>query len=173
MDSGTTAVGGTAIDTERQTPFFAVSTHKFVVMSIVTFGLYDVYWAYRHWKRFVEHGDVLSPFWRAFFAPITNYELVARVRSRARDDGIEVGWIPALMATLYLVLNVTWRLPDPWWLISLLCFVPLIPVQQTIDRVNARHVAELPNRGYSGANAFGIVIGGIVLILVLVGTLLG
>jgi hypothetical protein len=77
------------------------------------------------------------------------------------------------MATLYLVLNVTWRLPDPWVLVSLLVFVPLIPIQETIERINARHVAELPNRGFSGADAVAIVIGGLVLILVLIGVLLG
>jgi len=158
---------------ERQAPFFAVSTRKFVVMSIVTLGLYDVYWVWRQWKRFVEQGQVLSPFWRTFFLVFTNYSLFARVRSRAREEGIEVSWSPALMATLYLVLNVTWRLPDPWVLVSLLVFVPLIPIQETIERINARHVAELPNRGFSGADAVAIVIGGLVLILVLIGVLLG
>jgi len=158
---------------ERQTPLFAVSTRKFVVMSIVTLGLYDVYWVWRQWKRFAEQGEVLSPFWRTFFLVFTNYSLFARVRSRAREEGIEVGWSPALMATLYLVLNVTWRLPDPWVLVSLLVFVPLIPIQETIERINARHVAELPNRGFSGADAVAIVIGGLVLILVLIGVLLG
>ncbi|HEV8234153.1 MAG TPA: hypothetical protein VGP84_06120 [Gemmatimonadaceae bacterium] len=158
---------------ERQTPFFAVSTRKFVVMSIVTLGLYDVYWVWRQWRRFVEHGQVLSPFWRTFFLVFTNYSLFARVRSRAREEGIEVSWSPALMATLYLVLNVTWRLPDPWVLVSLLVFVPLIPIQETIERINARHVAELPNRGFSGADAVAIVIGGLVLILVLIGVSLG
>jgi hypothetical protein len=142
-------------------------------MSIVTLGLFDVYWVWRQWKRFVEHGEVLSPFWRTFFLVFTNYSLFASVRSRAYDEGIDVSWNPPLMATLYLALNVTWRLPDPWWIVSLLVFVPLIPIQQTIDRINARHVAELPNRGFSGANAFGIVIGGLVLILVLIGGLLG
>jgi hypothetical protein len=158
---------------ERQTPFFAVSTRKFVVMSIVTLGLYDVYWVWRQWKRFVEHGEVLSPFWRTFFLVFTNYSLFARVRSRAREEGIEVSWSPALLATLYLVLNVTWRLPDPWVLVSLLVFVPIIPVQETIDRINATHVAKLPNRGFSGTNAVAIVIGGLVLILVLIESLLG
>jgi len=142
-------------------------------MSIVTLGLYDVYWVWRQWKRFVEHGQVLSPFWRTFFLVFTNYSLFARVRSRAREEGIEVSWSPALMATLYLVLNVTWRLPDPWVLVSLLVFVPLIPIQETIERINARHVAELPNRGFSGADAVAIVIGGLMLIVVLIGVLLG
>jgi hypothetical protein len=51
--------------------------------------------------------------------------------------------------------------------------VPLIPIQETIERINARHVAELPNRGFSGADAVAIVIGGLVLILVLIGVSLG
>ena len=78
------------------------------------------------------------------------------------------------MATSYIVLNATLGLPDPWWIVSMLVvFVPFIPIQQTIDRINATHVVELPNRGFSGADAVAIVIGGVVLIPVLIGTLLG
>jgi len=178
MDSSTRTEGGggsdlTAMNVERQPPFFAVSTHKFIVMSLVTFGLYEVYWVYRQWKRFVEHGDVLSPFWRTFFLTVTNYVLFGRVRSLARENRVEVDWLPSILGTFYLALSLSWRLPDPWWLLSLLSFVPMIPVQRTIDRVNALHLAELPNRGYSGWNIFGIVLGGLLLLLAMYGTLTG
>jgi hypothetical protein len=174
MDSSTTTEDGTtALSVERQTPFFAVSTHKFVVMSLTTFGLYTVYWVYRQWKRFVERGDVLSPFWRTFFMLVTNYALFARVRARAREDRVPIDWLPSILGSFYLTLTLTFRLPDPWWMLTLLSFLPIIPVQRTIDRVNAMHLPELPNRGYSGWNIFGIVVGGLLLILAVYGTLTG
>src|SRR5262245_7614259 len=30
---------------------FPVATHKFIVLSICTFGLYELYWCYQNWKR--------------------------------------------------------------------------------------------------------------------------
>ena len=173
MDSSTTTEGGAAIDVAPQTPFFAVSTHKFVVMSLTTCGLYTVYWVYRQWKRFAEHGDPLSPFWRTFFLIFTNYALFGRVRARARQERVGVDWLPSIMGSFYLTLSLTFRLPDPWWMLTFLSFVPMIPVQRTIDRVNGLRVAELPNRGYSGWNIVGIVVGGLVLVLVVYGAFAG
>jgi 4-hydroxybenzoate polyprenyltransferase len=47
-------------------------------------------------------------------------------------------------------------------------------VQRTIDRINARNAGgPLPNRGYTGANVVGIIIGSGVVMLVLAGAMLG
>jgi hypothetical protein len=48
--------------------FFAVSIPKFIVLSICSIGIYDLYWFYKNWQlvRAREQSDI-SPFWRAFF----------------------------------------------------------------------------------------------------------
>ena len=52
-------------------PYFPVATHKFVVLSICTLGLYDLYWFYQNWQRVRRRTrEDLSPFWRAAFAPL-------------------------------------------------------------------------------------------------------
>ena len=43
-----------------------------------------------------------------------------------------------LLGALYLALLVTWRLQDPWWLVSMLSFLPMIPVVRTVERIMAR-----------------------------------
>lgn len=45
-----------AVDTNAEAvsvslPYFEVALGKFVVMSLVTFGLYELYWMYQQWKR--------------------------------------------------------------------------------------------------------------------------
>ena len=32
-------------------PLFPVATHKFIVLSICTLGIYELYWCYQNWKR--------------------------------------------------------------------------------------------------------------------------
>lgn len=155
----------------RTHTLFPVTTTKFVVMSICTFGMYDVYWCYRMWQRVAaETREPVSPFWRAFFAPFCCFGLFARIRELAERRRTDVAWSGALLGALYLVLSVTWRLPDPWWLVSLATFLPFLPVVRTVERVHATETAlEGPNGSFSGANIAGIVVGALLLVLVLVG----
>jgi len=155
-------------------PLFPVATRKFIVLSICTFGIYELYWCYQNWKRLkAASGENLSPFWRAFFAPLWGFSLFKRIRAAAVSAGVPVDWSSGALATFYLVLDMTWRLPDPWWLISFGTLIPMISVQQAAQRVNERHVAlntEGRNDNYSTANIATIVIGGLFLILVVIGT---
>jgi hypothetical protein len=152
-------------------PFFEVGLGKFVAMSVVTLGLYDLYWAYQQWTRIkARTGESLSPGGRAFFAHLWGFSLFERVRSDASAEGINAGWSSGALGTVYLIMGALWRLPDPWWVVSMLSFLPLIPVVQTIS---ALHDKREPNRdrnsSFSGANVGGLVIGGGVLFLVLIG----
>ena len=79
------------------------------------------------------------------------------------------------MATGYLFLNIASSLSDPWWLISFASMVPMIPVQQAAQRINEtspRLATEGRNNNYSSANIATIVIGGLLLVLVVVGTVI-
>jgi hypothetical protein len=152
-------------------PFFPIATHKFVVLSLCTLGFYQLYWAYRNWQRIARRDAFrLSPFWRAFFAPIWGYELFKAVRSEAGARGVDVTWRAGPLALLYFALSASWRMPDPWWLLGLVSLLPLIPVTRTIEAINERAVAsEDPNRFYSGANVITITLGGLLLLLALIG----
>jgi hypothetical protein len=154
-------------------PFFPVATHKFVVLSLCTFGIYDLYWSYKNWERIRERtGEKISPFWRAFWAPFWGFNLFGRIRDYARAESVDVAWSPGLLGTIYLILCILWRLPDPWWLLSLGSFLPLAAVVRTTQDVNSRvRASEDPNTSYSGANIAIIVVGGLMLILALIGTL--
>jgi hypothetical protein len=62
-------------------------------------------------------------------------------------------------------------LPDPWWLVSLACFLPFLPVVHTIQQLNEGEAAtESRNAAYSGANVATILVGGIIVLLAVVGT---
>ena len=145
-------------------PYFEVGLGKFVVLSVVTWGFYDIYWAYQQWNRIkTRTPENLSPFWRAFFAQFWGFSLFKRVRSDASAEGVVVDWNSGFLGTVYLLIVVLWRLPDPWWLISLLSFLPLIPVVQAISALHdKREPTRDRNSRFSGANVGGVVVGGVV-----------
>jgi uncharacterized protein DUF4234 len=155
-------------------PLFPVATHKFIILSICTFSIYELYWCYQYWKRLkTESGESLSPFWKACFAPLWGFSLFRRIRATAASNGVVTEWSAGVLGTFYFILSALWKLPDPWWLISLASWLPIIPVQQAAQRVNECHAAsaaEGRNDNYTTANIVTIVIGGLLLVLAIVGT---
>ena len=155
-------------------PFFPVGNGKFIVLSLCSFGIYVLYWNYKAWQRIRDRShESMSPFWRTFFSPLWSFVLFERVKDEAARQRIPVAWRAGVLGTLYLLLNVAAALPDPWWLVSFFWFVPLVPVVNTIEQINtAVPAAEGRNESYSGGNIATILIGGLLLIVVVLATLL-
>ncbi len=85
----------------HQLPLFPVATHKFIVLSICTLGIYELYWFYQNWKRLkATTNDKLSPFWRAFFAPIWGFSLFKRIRAMSVSAGVPVEWSSSALASI-------------------------------------------------------------------------
>ena len=136
-------------------------------MSLVTFGVYDVYWIYKQWRcERARTGENLSPFWRTFFGPFFAFSLFRRINQAAEETG--TGTIAHQgYALAYLAFFITVRMPDPYWIISLFAFVPLIPVQSAATRINEALAPGSPlNNRYTLPNVAMIVIGGLMLLLV-------
>ncbi len=57
-----------------------VSPSKFIVLSILSFGFYELIWIYRNWKFFKEKEKLdISPFWRTVFAIFFIYSLFKKM----------------------------------------------------------------------------------------------
>jgi hypothetical protein len=157
---------------ETRHGFFPVAPHKFIVLSVCTLNIYTLYWCYQNWWRIRERtGEQLSPFWRAFFAPVWAFSLFTRIDAQASQHGVTVSWSPTLLASGYLIMSGFVFLPDPWWLVNLACFFPFLPAVQTIRQSNEHEVAtESRNEAYTGANVATILVGGIIVMLAVAGT---
>ena len=151
--------------------YFAVSAPKLVVMSLASFGIYGFYWLYQNWAlERVHSGEDLSPLWRTFFSVIWIYSLLRRMRDTAGTLQISPNWTAGVTAVAYVLVTCALFLPDPYWLASLLVVIPLVPVQRTVNQVNAHLAPDIPkNDSYSGKNLILIVVGLIFYILVILG----
>lgn len=154
-------------------PFFATSLLKLGVMSLFTLGLYELYWFYKNWQLIKrrEKLDVM-PFWRAFFAVFFCYSCFSHVR-RYEHPAVAAGSLAAgPLAAGWIVLNVSWRLPDPYWLITFFAFLPMLPVQHRINEINnAVAPGHDPNARFTWLNWTGVAIGGVILALNMIGFL--
>jgi len=151
-------------------PFFAVSPLKLVVMSVFTFGLYELYWFYKNWQAIqLREKENISPFWRAFFGYFYCYALFSEIREWQQEVGggkLPAGWL----AAGWIIANLMWRLPDPLWLISAASVLFLVPVQKAVNAINRIEAPDhAPNDKIRGVNWIAIVAGGLVFALALVG----
>ena len=150
--------------------FFAVSDRKFWVLSLFSFGAYAIYWFYQNWKIVRdEHGEKVSPIARTILGIFYCYALFKRMSSSG-----QAAQMPALAAGTYamawIATNGIGSLPDPFWVVSALAFVWVVPVQQYVNRLNAIVAPGRPtNARFTGWNKTLIGVGALWWVLVIVG----
>ena len=158
---------------ERKAHFFDVSVLKLVIMSIVTFNLYQLYWFYRNWKMAEERGEDIMPVLRAIFAVFFAFPLFKEVRIVGRSAGVVAASSAGALAFLFFALQALWRLPDPFWLLGFLTIVPLALVQHDVVKVHrALGLDPTGNNRFTWLNILAIIVGGLWLLLAIIGTLM-
>jgi hypothetical protein len=173
--SGSTAQQSSVRDPQVPRPaYFTVGAVKFSLMSLTTLGLYELYWFYRNWTIIRDHQQSqISPFWRAFFAPFWTFSMGTHFTREAKVQNMSLTLPVVALGVLYLLLTALWRLPDPYWLVSLLGFIPLLPFESAARRLNGNGQLAEPTYGrYSGWNIAWLVVGSLILLLAVIGTFL-
>jgi hypothetical protein len=117
-----------------------VAPWKFVLLCVGSLSVYAFYWSYRNWRfiRERDHSEIM-PFWRSVFMQFWMYPLADDICKRSSRP-----WAvsPGVIGVAFFVLVVSARLPDPWWLVSLFAFVPVVPAVVAIDRINRERGSE-------------------------------
>lgn len=173
--------GATAGSDDIDAEFYIVSTRKFLLLFVATFGLYVLYWQYKQWsqsRRF--HNENIWPVARAIFSIFFTHKLTSRVDDRLRDNGTTYTWSPSNLATAYVLLaifsNATNRLPDspnPWLnllplFLQMAIAWPLLHIQRAINMACDQPNGE-SNARITGANWFWLVLGAVGWLLILIG----
>ena len=129
----------------REQIFYPVNMKKFVIMSFLTFGIYQWYWIYRNWRWvLIVQEEKIWPFIRSIFLPFTNFSLFSRMSRESPTPFNWMGLSAGSLAGLYLVgtfaQQVVDNLENLLWL-SILIFVILtsllIPIAQFVLKLNS------------------------------------
>jgi hypothetical protein len=164
----------TVADSALTTMYFPVSPLKLMVMSVCTFGLYEIYWFYKNWCSIKEREKLdITPFWRAWFAPFFCYSLFKRIQHTAESRNLQTSVSPGLFTTGWIGCSVLYRLRDPYWLFSFASVLFLLPAATTVNAINrATNQKYDANSHFSWSNIVIVVIGGLVAVLASIGTFL-
>jgi len=149
VDSGEEGARRPIVADGRAAQLFEVSPGALVGLYLVTFGIYGVYWFYKHWavqKR--ARGLNVSPLGRGIFAIFFVHKLFKIIDQTARATGITPQWNAASQATMYVVIvivaRVVTRLSDTGvgLLAGLglvgLAVIPLLSAQRVANQANGR-----------------------------------
>ncbi len=121
------------------------SVTKLILLSIVTFGIYHLYWFYKNWRFIKQHDKKdISPGWRTLgsIIPIINiwliYDQFKSVIELAKKKNIEVNWSAGLLTFLYIFIGVIFLFGPQEFFIEILLIpiitLPLIPIQNYLNK---------------------------------------
>lgn len=119
---------------------FYVDIRKFAIFTIISFGLYYIYWFYRSWKIVnilggKKHRPLLLTLGLA--VPLLNLYLISllfeEIKQIAVERNYKLSFSPFFSMFMFLILQGLWKLPNYYTYIGALSFLPLVPVQLAIN----------------------------------------
>lgn len=155
----------------------ALPVWKFVLLTVLTFSVYEIIWFNRNWRQLKAHKNLdIRPGLRTagLFVPIYGLVLIYRqlsdIREFSKGVGLEKLFSPGSILLFWIIFSAAWKAPDPYWLISNLSVLPLTVVQGVLNSYWKNEQTGLAVRqGFSGGQIALLVIGAIVWVLVLIG----
>ena len=137
-----------------------VRIDKFVILGLVTWGIYPVVWFYRNWRYIkTSEGTSIWPWARALFYPFWYYPMLKRLDVQGK------GLLAAAVLILFggrsgIADSAT---PLDFFLLflasTLLAVLPLIPAVKAINDLNERSGTRPPSFGWRRRSAAVLVLG--------------
>jgi len=131
-------------------------------MSVLTFGLYLVYWFYKNWKAIkLQEKEYLHPLWRAWFSVIYSYSLFKRILGSSEKQGYKDAYgAKTLYFTYVLGTLLTWMDDDIVVLTGLVVWLfPIYIIQQAIEFNNFKINPDTYKKDYHmSGKAIGIFV---------------
>ncbi|MFC1988920.1 hypothetical protein ACFLVJ_03720 [Chloroflexota bacterium] len=149
----------------------------FVLFSIATFGVYELYWFHRTWRRLRDQANWdISPGWRmvGLLIPVLGlvyiWDLFKHIRDFARAENCEGLFSPGWMLVGWIFFNALASLPEPYWLVAFLSIWPIGVVQGTLNNFWSKKQPTLIMRtSFSLGQNVLLILGGICWFLVILG----
>lgn len=120
---------------EEKAEIYYVTTARFILYTLLSFGLYSFYWIYRTWKFFIVREKLdLNPVVLTVFSPIFIFLLARKIKSLAQENYYyEASVVVApILFNVFLLVGATGG--ENFWLIPFI-FIPLLNLHQELNNL--------------------------------------
>jgi hypothetical protein len=123
---------------------------KFIFLSIITWWIYEIYWFYKYWKFLKDKESIkVNPILRSIFSVVFFYSFIEHIRKFLNKSNIQIHDVSIWLAFLYYVFYIFIFKDDPYWLISFLSFIPILPLVRAINSYWEKEEANLPLKKFN------------------------
>jgi hypothetical protein len=139
----------------------------------LSFGLYGIWWMYETWSFFKRKNSLdIMPVWRSIFSVFFIYDLFKRISDFAKQNDLNANpYSAGLLTTIYIVLCLTSRLPDPYWFIAFgaaICFISPVNVFNSAISNSDKYRPQKTDQ-MSGGQIAIVIIGSLFWLLIVIG----
>lgn len=147
-----------------------ISVNKFIFLSFISFGLYQIWWIFKAWRFFLIKDKLnIMPAARAVFSIFFLYSLFNHIKNYAKEQGYTNDFSSGWMYLAYLITTLLVYLPDPYWLISLCDIIFLIPAFKALNYAQKQIVTTIEQEKFNTSQIILIIIGSIMWLLIFIG----
>ena len=119
--------------------YYSVPLRRFFLLSVLSFGLYDMYWLFKNWECVRDNEKIkINPLLRAIFAPIFSYSLFKRVNLSLKEIEYRALIPPVILFIVYFSSVVFTNISDGIFPLPSISFLPLLYVQKQINIVHQK-----------------------------------
>jgi len=161
---------GNKVNTEIR-EFYVVPVGKFIFLSFVTFGLYEIFWFVKNWQmvKDQEKSSIL-PIARAIFSIFFFSEFGNKVLKSAKERGYDKNYSSVFLAVSYFVSNILFNLPDIFWLLGFVSILTFIPILEAILYNNEKSSQRVYNfETYKTGEIVSAIVGSLLWLLIFIG----
>ncbi len=113
---------------------YIISTQKYIILSILSLGFYDVLWHYKAWRFFNQKNQLdIMPAMRAMNSIFFIYSLFKTILKFSNEKGYDKKYPVILLSVGYILLLLFNLLPFPFLLFSKLSVIFLIQPFQALN----------------------------------------
>ncbi|MEI6859545.1 MAG: hypothetical protein V5788_07170 [Shewanella sp.] len=163
--------------------FYTVSQKKFLILFLGTFGIYSIYWFFKHWSQYKKStNDDMWPIMRGVFSIFFTHSLFSLFEMKYQNKTGEAPQSINYLATVFVVISIIGNISDrlagngygvPFTLYSSLIVLPIacwcLYQAQSLANFSSDDVSGSSNSKLTFLNYIWLVLGFIFWLLVLFG----
>lgn len=153
---------------------YRISQGKFIILCVLTFGLYEIWWTYKAWRYLqLKEKSAINPVLRAFLRIIYQIPLYYKILKTAKSYDYKKSFIPWMLFLGYIFypISMFFLFPQLINFASILSFIFIIQPFNALNFVmeHCEEVIVPEQKGFNSRQIFLMVFFGLFWLLILLG----